>query len=64
MPKRQTHTTEQIIKAPRMVDEGVREGDVCRQLGIDNGPNLSRTRWINGRTAEGCAFNSLAQDVL
>ena len=34
MPKGQTHTTEQIIKALRMVDEGVRVGDVCRQLGI------------------------------
>ena len=34
MPKGQTHTTEQIIKALRRVDAGVRVGDVCRQLGI------------------------------
>jgi putative transposase len=34
MPRGMTHTAEQIIRALRLVDEGVRVGDVCRQMGI------------------------------
>jgi len=34
MPKGQTHSTEQIIRALRQVDAGVRVEDVCRHLGI------------------------------
>ncbi|GEJ55964.1 hypothetical protein AMYX_07050 [Anaeromyxobacter diazotrophicus] len=34
MPKGRTHTAEQIIRALREVDAGVKVGDVCRQLGV------------------------------
>ena len=34
MPKGQTHTTEQMLRALRQVDAGVDVEIVCRQLGI------------------------------
>jgi putative transposase len=34
MPRGMTHTAQQIARALRLVDEGARVGDVCRQMGI------------------------------
>jgi transposase InsO family protein len=37
MPRGMTHTAEQMIRALRLVDEGMRVGDVCRQTTARHG---------------------------
>lgn len=65
MPKGQTHNTEQIIRALRQVDAGMRVDDICRHLGIVEKTFYRwREKYAGMQPSEGRRLRELEDDNL
>lgn len=64
MPKGQTHNTEQIIRALRQVDAGMRVDDICRHLGIVEKTFYRwREKYAGMQPSEGRRLRELEDDL-